>query len=63
MSCDKLYVKLIMTYIEIKNDDLRQLASNRLLKVKDYIIKSGMLESERIFLIETKILQPEKRKG
>ena len=53
--------KLMLTHIEIKDDDLRSLASRRALTVKDYIIKSGEVEQERVFLVEPKTLQPEKK--
>jgi hypothetical protein len=52
--------KLMLTHIEVKNDDLRMLASQRALRVKDYLLKSKQIEPERIFLIEPKSLQPEK---
>jgi hypothetical protein len=52
--------KLMLTHIEVKNDDLRQLASQRALAVKDYILKSGQVTADRVFLIEPKSLKPEK---
>ncbi len=53
--------KLMLTHIEIKDDDLRSLASQRALAVKDYILKSKAVEPERVFLVEPKTLQPEKK--
>jgi hypothetical protein len=53
--------KLMLTHIEVKDDDLRMLASQRALTVKDYILKSKQVEPERIFLVEPKSLQPEKK--
>ena len=53
--------KLMLTHIEVKDDDLRLLASQRALAVKDYILKSKQVEPERIFLVEPKTLQPEKK--
>ncbi len=53
--------KLMLTNIEVKDDDLRSLASQRAMKVKDVILKSGKIEPERIFIIEPKSLSPEKR--
>ena len=55
--------KLMLTHIEIKDDDLRQLASRRALAVKDYIVKSGKVTADRVFLIEPKSLAPEKKEG
>ena len=51
--------KLMLTHIEIKDDDLRQLADRRALKVKDYILKSGQVTADRVFLVEPKSLGPE----
>jgi uncharacterized protein involved in outer membrane biogenesis len=53
--------KLMLTNIEVKNDDLRLLASQRALKVKDRILKSNQVEPERVFLVEPKSLSPEKK--
>jgi len=53
----------MLTHIEVKNDDLRLLASQRALKVKDHLLKSKQVEPERIFLVEPKSLPPEKRAG
>jgi hypothetical protein len=53
--------KLMLTHIEIKEGDLRSLASQRAMKLKDAILKSGRVESERIFIIEPKSLAPEKK--
>ena len=53
--------KLMLTHIEVKDDDLRQLASQRALKVKDYILKSGQVTADRMFLVEPKSLEPEKK--
>ncbi|MDD5451989.1 MAG: DUF748 domain-containing protein [Desulfovibrionales bacterium] len=55
--------KLIFTHIEVKDDDLRLLASQRALKVKDYILKSKQIEQEKIFLVEPKTLQPENKES
>jgi uncharacterized protein involved in outer membrane biogenesis len=46
--------KLILTHIEIKDGDLRSLALQRAMKVKETIFKSGKVEPERIFIIEPK---------
>ncbi len=54
--------KLMLTHIEIKDDDLRQLASQRALKIKDYyLLKSGQVTADRVFLVEPKSLEPEKK--
>jgi hypothetical protein len=53
--------KLMLTHIEIKDDDLRQLASRRALKIKDYLLKSGQVTADRVFLVEPKSIEPEKK--
>ncbi len=53
--------KLMLTNIEVKDDDLRMLASQRALAIKDLLLKSKLVEPERIFLVEPKTLQPEKK--
>jgi hypothetical protein len=51
--------KLMLTHIEVKDDDLRMLASQRAMAVKDFILRSKQIEQGRIFLIEPKSIQPE----
>jgi hypothetical protein len=53
--------KLMFTHLQVKDDDLRALAAQRTMKVKDYILKSEQVEPQRVFLIEPKTLQPEKK--
>ena len=53
--------KLILTHIEVKEGDLRNLASQRAMKVKEAILKSKQVEPERIFILEPKSLAPEKK--
>jgi uncharacterized protein involved in outer membrane biogenesis len=53
--------KLMITHIEVKEGDLRTLASQRAMKVKDAILKSGQVEPERVFLLEPKSLAPENK--
>jgi len=53
--------KLMLTHTQVNDDALRILASDRALSVKDHILKSGKVEQERIFLVESKALQAEKK--
>jgi hypothetical protein len=53
--------KLMLTHIEIKEEDLKTLANQRAMKVKEVILKSGQIEPERIFILEPKTLPPEKK--
>jgi len=53
--------KLMLAHVGITENDLRQLARERALKVEEYLLKSKLVERERIFLVETKTLQAEKK--
>ena len=53
--------KLMLTHIEVKESDLRTLASQRSMKVKDAILKSKQVEPERVFILEPKSLAPQKK--
>lgn len=53
--------KLMLAHIEVKEGDLRALASQRAMKVKEVLLKSGQVEPERIFILEPKSLSPEKK--
>jgi len=53
--------KLMLTHIDVRDDHLRQLASRRALAVKAYILKSGQVTADRMFLVEPKTLEPEKK--
>ena len=55
--------KLMFTFIEIKESDLRTLATQRAEKVKDLLTKPGNIEPERIFIVEPKSLAPEKKEN
>lgn len=47
----------------MKEEDLRDLASQRSRKVKDFLSRDGKVEPERIFLVEPKSLSPEKKEN
>ena len=53
--------KLMLTYTEAKEEDLRLLASQRAMKVKEAILKSGKVEPERVFIVGPKTLAPPKK--
>lgn len=55
--------KLMLTHIEVKEQDLRTLASQRALVVKERLIQSKMVESDRMFLVEPKSLAPEPKEN
>jgi uncharacterized protein involved in outer membrane biogenesis len=46
--------KLMLTYIPIVEDDLRQLGLQRGLAVEDYLVQTSKVEAQRIFLVTAK---------
>jgi hypothetical protein len=55
--------KLMLTNMKVGDDDLKALAAERARAVRDYLLQSKQVEPERIFMIETKILEGEKIEG
>jgi hypothetical protein len=55
--------KLILTHIEVGDEELHQLASQRANTVKEAIQRSGKVEAERLFIVEPKTLAPEKKEN
>lgn len=53
--------KLMMTNIVITDDDLRQLAARRAENIKELLLKSGEVRSDRIFIVEPKTPAAEKK--
>jgi uncharacterized protein involved in outer membrane biogenesis len=53
--------KLMLAYIEVKDEDLRLLASQRATKVKEALLKSGKVEPARVFVVAPKTLAPPKK--
>ncbi len=53
--------KLMVTNIEVTNDDLRQLASRRAREAQNAILKAGKIEASRVFVLDPKTLGPEKK--
>ena len=51
----------MFTNIVVTDDDMKVLASQRSMKVKEMILQSGKIEPERIFIIQPKSLSPERR--
>ena len=46
---------LILAEINTADEDLRLLANERAANVKNYLIETGKVEAERLFLIEPKV--------
>jgi hypothetical protein len=53
--------KLMLTHVQVTNDDLRQLALERASRVRDRLVDGGKVEPGRVFLVEPKSLAPEKK--
>jgi hypothetical protein len=53
--------KLMLTNIEVGEEELHQLAAQRANAVKDALLRSGKIDAERLFIVEPKGLTPEKK--
>jgi hypothetical protein len=53
--------KLMLTHIQVTEDDLRRLAMERASRVRDRLVAAGKVEPGRIFLVEPKTLSPERK--
>jgi hypothetical protein len=53
--------KLMLANAKVADEDLRTLASERAMEVKNYILKPKQIDPQRIFFIEPKSLEPEKK--
>jgi len=55
--------KLMLTNMKATDEDLKALAVERALQVKDYLLQSKQIEPGRIFIVEAKTLAAEKKEG
>ena len=53
--------KLMLTHVQVTEDDLRALASQRARAILDALTQPGEIDPERIFILEGKSLSPEKK--
>ena len=53
--------KLMLAHIAVNDGDLRTLATERAAHSKDAILKSGQVTADRVFVVEPKLLPPEKK--
>jgi flagellar motor protein MotB len=53
--------KLMLTHTEVTDGDLRALASQRAMNVRDVLVKSGHIDPERVFMVEPKLSAAEKK--
>jgi hypothetical protein len=54
--------KLLYTHIQIGENALRQLAVDRAIRVKDYLIEDGRVEAGRVFTTEPSLQVPDTEK-
>jgi hypothetical protein len=55
--------KLILTHIEVGEEELHTLAAQRANAVKEAILRSGKVEADRLFIVEPKSLAAEKKEN
>lgn len=55
--------KLMLTNTIVKDDDLKALGVQRATSAKEAILRSGRIAGDRVFLVETKTLAPEKKEN
>jgi hypothetical protein len=55
--------KLMLTHLEVSEADLEALTERRAKTVEDYLLQTGQVDSERVFLVKAKTLSPEKKEG
>ncbi len=55
--------ELIRSGIKVTDDDLRALSYARAKSVQDYILKSNGVDSKRVFIVEPKILVPNRKEN
>ena len=55
--------KLILTHIEVGEEELRMLAAQRANATKETILHSAQIDPERVFIVEPKTLAPEKKES
>ncbi len=55
--------KLILTHIEVGEEELRMLSSQRANAAKEAILQAGKIDPERLFIVEPKSLAPEKKES
>ena len=55
--------KLMLTNIVVKDEDLRNLALGRATSVKDFILRSGKVTPNRLFIVQAQNLVPEKKEN
>lgn len=55
--------KLLYTHIQIPENALRQLAVDRAIRIKDYLVEEGRIPAERVFTTEPSLQVPDAEEG
>jgi len=55
--------KLMLTNMKVTDEDLQALAEERARSVRDYLLQPKQLDPDRIFIVESKTLEAEKKEG
>jgi len=55
--------KLMLANLKVTEEDLKALAAERARAIQGYLLQSGQIEPERIFIVEAKTLESEKGNG
>ena len=55
--------KLMLANVPVSDDDLLQLASRRAQTAKDYLVQTGQVPAERVFLVAPKLAARASRDG
>ncbi len=55
--------KLMLTNMKVTDEDLKQLAIERAQAVRNYLVQSKKVDQERLFIVDAKTIEPEKKEG
>ncbi len=55
--------KLMLANQQVTEEDLKALAGERALATRDYLLQSGQVQPERLFIVEPETLEGEKKEG
>jgi uncharacterized protein involved in outer membrane biogenesis len=55
--------RLLLANLKVTDDDLKVLAGERARTVRDYLLQSKQIDPERLYVVETKSLEVEKKEG
>jgi hypothetical protein len=55
--------KLMLSNMKVTDDDLKALATERAQAVRNYLLQSKKVDQERIFIVDAKTIESEKKEG